>query len=218
MATPILHIGDPAYSSWSMRPWLALEHAGIAFKINLIGLDRDDTREKITAVSPSGTVPALELSNLVIWDSLAICEWAAERSAFGVLWPSNGSLRAVGRAVSATMHSAYAELRAAAPMNLHRIGQPLNVFPEAAESDLALLEALWRKAAGYSSGGPFLLGDWSIVDAMATPYATRIRSYDLPVSADTRAYVDALLSTREFKQWEAEALADPHRKPQTDAM
>lgn len=219
MTSHVLYIGDPAYSSWSMRPWLALQRAGIAVDTQLVRLDEAGTRNAIAAVSPAGTVPVLHWESLCVWDSLAICEWAADRSEPGVLWPADPARKALARSVSASMHASFSALRDAAPMNLHRYGQKLKTFDAAASRDLHQLEHVWRVARGAESGdGPFLLGNWSIADAMATPYATRVVSYDLPVSPDTRAYVDALLDTAEYAAWKQMALTDPRRLALVDEM
>lgn len=213
-----LHIGDPAYSSWSLRAWLALRRAGVAFRLHTIPLDQAETHEAIKAVSPSATVPAITGDGVLVWDTLAICEWANEQ-AQNVLWPNAPARRAVARSVSATMHASFAALRDAAPMNLHRRGAPLAQVEPSAMTDLAHLEHLWRIARDHGDGGgPFLMGQWSLADAMATPYATRIRSYDLPVSAQTRAYCEAVCTDPDYLDWEARGLDDPVRKPDVDDL
>ena len=207
MSLPTLYIGDRAYSSWSMRPWLALVHGEWAFEEVLVRLDTVDSARRLAEISPAQTVPVLDVDGLVIWDSLAICEWAAERSR--ELWPSDHAARARARSTAATMHSSYGALRQEAPMDLHRTGGALAIS-ERAEDDLKRLCALWSGQL-RASGGPFLAGAWSIADAMATPYATRVRSYDLPVPPEVQDYVEALLSTDAFKAWEATARSDERR-------
>lgn len=123
MAT-VLFVGNKNFSSWSLRPWLCLRWAGIAFEERVIRLDQPGYGERriaeVLAVSSAGTVPALEVDGLSIWDSLAIAEWAAEQVASGVLWPADPSVRAVARAATAEMHSGFAAVRRDLPMNLRR--------------------------------------------------------------------------------------------------
>lgn len=218
-ATTTLYIGDRAYSSWSLRAWLALSHAGVAFDTELIRLDAAESAANLAAVSPSRTVPALRSGDLAVWDSLAIAEWAAEQADPGVIWPRDAGRRAVGRSVSATLHSCFSALRNDAPMNLHREGAPAELS-DAALADVMDLERVWCMARDIAdvSAGPFLLGAWSAADAMAAPYATRLRSYAISVSAATTAYVQAVLSDPAFLTWEAAARADPRRLADVDAI
>ena len=198
-----LVIGDKAWSSWSMRPWLALKHAGIAFDERLVRLRREDTREALRAAgSPSGQVPVLKTDDgLVIWDSLAICEWAAERAPH--LWPADASARALARSATAEMHAGYPALRSEFSMDLH--ARTPRAPSAAASTELRRLVELWRGAQG-----DFLFGEWSIADAFFTPVATRLRTYavDLAAFGDDgagAAYAARLLQEPEFLEWEAAA-------------
>ncbi len=211
MTRPTLYIGNKRYSSWSMRPWLALKRGGIEFDDVVIPLDVPEFNERIAALSPGRTVPVLHADGAVIWDSLAIAEWAAERAP--ALWPSDPKTRAVARSLAATMHSGFSHLRREAPMNLKRDNKP-KTLSDAGHRDIARIEQLWREFRAAS--GPFFFGAWSIVDAFWTPVATRIVSYAIPVEPQARAYVDALLAEPHYQAWRAEALKEAYPNPLND--
>jgi glutathione S-transferase len=210
-----LIIGDKVWSSWSMRPWLALKHAGVEFRETLIRLRQatsDLTGEAAAAAgSPSRLVPALKDGDLVIWDSLAICEYVADKVPSADLWPGDPVKRAHGRCAAAEMHSGFHSLRGECSMDL---SQRLTIdVSEATAKDIRRIVALWADLLDRF-GGPFLLGQWSIADAFYTPVATRFRTYGLRLSdfGDTGAagaYAARLLQTPAFLEWEAAALADP---------
>lgn len=213
MTTPTLYIGNKAYSSWSMRPWLALKWAGIAFEERLIplggpGYGKSKIAE-VLAVSPSGRVPALDVDGLTIWDSLAISEWAAEQSPS--LWPQDLAARALARSAAAEMHSGFAALRGHYSMNLRRKGAPTKQAPsEAVHADIARIDELWSDLrARFGGAGAHLCGPRSIADAMFTPVATRFRSYGVALSAPAQAYADTLLADPAFKEWDAAAQVEP---------
>ena len=204
-----LVIGDKAWSSWSMRPWLVLRRAGLPFDERLVRLRRDDTREALRAAgSPSGQCPVLRNDDgLVVWDSLAICEWAAERAPEADLWPAGPDARALARSAASEMHAGFPALRSDLPMDLH--ARTPRTPSEACAADLRRLVALWGGALDRS-GGPFLFGAWSIADAFFTPVATRLRTYavDLRAFGDdgaAAAYAERLLQEPEFLAWEAAA-------------
>jgi glutathione S-transferase len=202
-----LVIGTKKWSTWSMRPWLVLKHSGLPFTETLVGLRRDEaTTEAIRPHSPSGLVPALKDGDLIIWDSLAICEYLAEKEPG--LWPKDAAARAQARAAAAEMHSGFSSLRGECPMDLEAAPRVVEVS-EATHRDLRRITALWRELLSRH-GGPFLCGGWSIADAFYTPVATRIRTYGIMLSdfGDAGAcgeYAERLLETPEFKAWEADA-------------
>lgn len=208
MTKPVLHIGNKRLSSWSMRPWLALRKAGIDFDENLIPLDQPDTRETLNALSPAGTVPVLQAGDLTIWDSLAICEWAAEQAP--TLWPSDPSLRAHARAVTASMHSGFGGLRRDLSMDLQRPVGGTDVSVQAWQ-DIETILAMW--AACPKGGDGFLFGAWSIADAFYTPVATRFRTYAIELPDAAQAYVDLLLSDPDYRAWEDAGLAETFDAP-----
>jgi glutathione S-transferase len=205
-----LVIGTKAWSTWSMRPWLAARHAGAAFTETLVELRQENgvSESAIRAHSPSGLVPALKDGDIVIVDSLAICEYLAERFPEAGLWPKDAQLRALARSAAAEMHSGFASLRGECPMDLG--AEPrVATLSEATHKDLRRIVALWLALLGRS-GGPFLAGGWGIADAFYTPVATRLRTYGVKLSDfgdDGRAgeYAQRLLQAPEFLEWEAAA-------------
>ena len=210
-----LIIGDKVWSSWSMRPWLALKHAGLAFTETLVRLRQtssDLTGDAAAAAgSPSRLVPALRDGDLVVWDSLAICEYLAEVAPEAGLWPTDRARRALGRCAAAEMHSGFHSLRGECSMDLSK--HVTTDVSEATAKDIGRVVALWSDLL-ERFGGPFLLGEWSIADAFYTPVATRFRTYGLRLSdfGDAGAggsYATRLLQTPEYLEWEADALADP---------
>ena len=209
-----LIIGDKVWSTWSMRPWLVLKRAGAEFNETLIRL-REQTSEATgdaaaAAGSPSRLVPVLMDGALTIWDSLAICEYVADRFPEAGLWPYDVAARAVGRSAAAEMHSGFQALRRECPMELSiRASVDLS---EDARKDIRRVVAVWRGLLARF-GGPFLVGRWSIADAFYTPVATRFRTYGVDLSdfgddGAASAYAGRLLQTPEYLQWESEALAD----------
>ena len=205
-----LVIGTKRWSTWSMRPWLVLKRTGAPFNETLIELRQEHglTEAEIRPHSPSGLVPALNDGGLVVWDSLAICEYLAER--FDGLWPSDPAARALARSAAAEMHSGFASLRGECPMDLTAEPRTAELSP-ATHKDLRRLADLWGELLGRF-GGPFLVGEWSIADAFFTAVATRIRTYGVKLSdfgddGQGGAYVERLLRTPEFLEWERAARA-----------
>lgn len=205
---PTLVIANKLYSSWSLRPWLMLRQAGIAFDEVLVPLGQPDTRARILAHSPAGRVPILVDGDVTIWDSLAILEYAAERWPDAGIWPSDGAARAMARAISAEMHSGFGALRSACPMNLGRRYGARDRGPEVA-ADVARIGAIWRETrARFGGAGPFLFGAFSAADAMYAPVVTRFDTYALAVDTVGRAYMDAVLSCPGFLAWRDAALRE----------
>ncbi|WP_304186644.1 glutathione S-transferase family protein [Phenylobacterium aquaticum] len=208
-----LVIGTKAWSTWSLRPWLALKKTGAPFTETLISLrqENDMTREAILPHSPSGLVPCLKTDGLVLVDSLAICEFLNEAYPDARLWPTDPAARALGRAAAAEMHSGFVALRSECPMALEIAPRPLELSA-AAGRNVARIAQIWSELLARF-GGPFLLGEWSIADAFYTPVATRLRTYQIDLaayggSAAATAYCGALLETPEFLAWEAAARAE----------
>lgn len=205
-----LVIGTKTWSTWSLRPWLALKRTGAPFKETLIALRQAEiTEAEIAKHSPSKLIPVLKDGELVIWDSLAICEYLAEKFPEAMLWPQDPALRALARAAAAEMHSGFSSLRGECPMDLGLAKKA--DLSEATQRDVRKIVERWNQLL-KRSGGPFLLGEWSIADAFYTPVATRFRSYGVHPSdyGDTGAagaYCERLLETPEFLAWETEARA-----------
>lgn len=208
-----LVIGTKRWSTWSLRPWLALKRTGAPFTETLVGLRQDEGRTEAAILphSPSGLVPALKDGGLTVWDSLAICEYLAEKFPAAKLWPDDPALRAMARAAAAEMHSGFQSLRGECPMALE--AEPkVTTLSEATQKNVRRIVALWSDLLGRS-GGPFLAGEWSIADAFYTPVATRFRTYGVHLSdygddGTCGAYATRLLATPEFREWEAAARAE----------
>ena len=221
MATPILYLGNKRYSSWSLRPWLALTWGGIAFEERLLPLGQGghgtQQNKEILAISPSGRVPCLHADDLVIYDSLAICEWAAERAPG--LWPADPHARALARAAAAEMHSGFADLRRAMPFNLQRAMVRAPDWDEATRRDLARLLSLWTELRTRFGGQePYLMGPRTIVDAFYAPVAARFRTYAVTLPTAAQAYCETILSDSAFKQWERGAQDETWTLPTTDGI
>jgi glutathione S-transferase len=209
MAT--LFIGNKNYSSWSMRPWLALRWGAIAFDENVIPLGGPHYGKsripEILAISPSGRVPALRVDDVTLYDSLAICEWAAEQAPS--LWPRDPRTRALARAAAAEMHAGFAALRRDLAMNVRRRLAKAPDLPADTQGDLARLFELWGGLrARYAEVGPWLFGARSIADAMFAPVATRLRTYAIDTPAAVESYCATLFADADFRDWEAGAEAE----------
>ena len=206
-----LVIGDKNTSSWSLRPWLALRHAGIPFQEINIKLRQPDTKAQILRHSPAGKVPTLLADDgQAIWDSLAILEYLAEAHPEAKLWPERRDARALARSVSAEMHSGFAALREHCPMEL-LARTPMATLPDAVSAEVRRIVALWRDCRRrFGASGPLLFGGFTAADAMYAPVATRFRTYlpDLAPYGDdgtAQAYVDALFALPAMAEWEAGA-------------
>ncbi|MDD5273908.1 MAG: glutathione S-transferase family protein [Methylovulum sp.] len=203
-----LIIGNKNYSSWSLRPWLFLKHHGIAFEEVRIPLYRDDTSARIVPFSPAGKVPVLLDDGLTVWDSLAILEYLAERFPQTQGWPKRQAERAKARSLAAEMHSGFANLRSHCGMNCRR--QPAaKVLPEVVYKEAARINTIWQECREtYAADGPWLLGPFSILDAMYAPVALRFYSYQLETGNLAQAYVDTVLSHPAVKEWIASGQAE----------
>ena len=205
-----LVIGDKLWSSWSMRPWLVLRRTGQPFEETLVHLRTERTgADAKSAGSPNGKVPILKDGDLVIWDSLAICEYLADRFPAARLWPDDLVKRGLGRSAAAEMHAGFTSLRGECPMDLSLRSDV--TLSEMTHTDIRRIVELWSGLLGRF-GGPFLLGEWSIADAFYTPVATRFRSYGVALSdfgdqGVAGAYSERLLETPEYLEWEKAALA-----------
>jgi glutathione S-transferase len=205
MGNLVLVIGTRSWSSWSLRPWLALKQAGLPFEEVLIELRQPDSRDKIRAHSPSGRVPVLKNGALAVWDSLAICEYVAELACAVPLWPENKGARAVARSVSAEMHAGFPDLRQHLSMDVTQ-RLPCPALPAAAEADIERVKALWNDCRHrYGAGGPFLFGRWSVADAMYAPVVTRFQTYGVALDPVSAAYVEAVLALPSLQEWIARA-------------
>ncbi len=207
-----LVIGTRAWSTWSLRPWLVLHRIGRPFTETVVRLREADTSTKLAVYSPSAQAPVLKDGDLPVWDSLAICEYLADRFPEARLWPDDIAKRAVGRAAVAQMHSGFLSLRGECPMDLTATPAALELT-EATANDVRKMVRLWS-ALLSAYGGPFLLGQsWSIADAYFTPVATRFRTYGVPLTdygddGECGAYAALLLEQPDFLEWERLAKAE----------
>jgi len=210
--TTTLVIGNKNYSSWSLRPWLLLRHHGIAFTEEWLPLDTPEFHARIGRWSPTRRVPALHDGDLVVWDSLAICEYANDKWLQGRGWPEGLRERAVARAAAAEMHSGFAALRGQLPMDVRR--QPTTRhWDDAADRDIRRVQELWRELRRqFGTSGPYLFGaSFGIVDAMFAPVCFRFRGYGVPMDDNAAGYLEAIFALPAMREWEAAALAEPAR-------
>ncbi|WP_174803910.1 glutathione S-transferase family protein [Martelella limonii] len=214
MSDLTLYIGNKKYSSWSLRPWLAMEAAGIPFKEVLIPFDFPAGNPRFREVSPVGLVPVLHHGKFRVWESLAIIEYVAELYPEAKLWPADRIERAEARAISAEMHAGFRALRAACPMNFGRKPAPLAV-DDAVRADVRRIETIWAEAL-ETSGGPFLFGSFSAADAMYAPVVNRFEIYQLTDNERSLAYMNAIRSVPAFQRWRDGALAESWVVPEDE--
>ena len=204
-----LVIGNKNYSSWSMRPWLALRANDIAFEEIFIPLYTGAAdKQRILDVSRAGKVPALVDGDITVWDSLAIIEYLAERFPQARLWPEDRAARAHARSISAEMHSGFMALRSECPMNLHRPIKPVALSDDA-RGNIARVQQIWsecRKRHGKS--GPFLFGAFGGADAMFAPVVYRFHTYAIEVTPDVADYMKTMMAQPAVQEWTRAGLAE----------
>jgi glutathione S-transferase len=209
-----LVLGNKAYSSWSLRPWIALKQANIPFEEIVIPIYIEGSPEQIRKHSPAGKVPILKDGDFTVWDSLAIIEYAAEKFPKANIWPADPQARAVARAISAEMHSGFVPLRKLCTMNTRRHYPDFELTDEVREN-VKRIDELWADArAKYGKDGPFLFGAWSGADAMYAPVVTRFKTYDVKVSQASQDYLDAMLALSAMQDWYADAAKESWVLPQ----
>jgi glutathione S-transferase len=217
MANLILVIGNKAYSSWSLRPWLLMKQAGIGFEEIRLSLYADGARQAILRYSAAGKVPVLKDGGLTIWDSLAICEYLAEKYPEKRLWPSETSARARARSVCAEMHSGFTHLRTLMPMNVRREISG-RVGSAEVSAEIARIEAIWNECrTRFGEHGPFLFGAFSIADAMYAPVVSRLRTYGVPLAGAPAQYAGAIHALPAMQEWIAGARAETEINPQYES-
>lgn len=211
-----LYIGNKNYSSWSMRPWVLMKQAGIAFDEVMVRFDSfeaDSTFKKaLKGVNPVGKVPVLIDEGFAVWDTLAIAEYLAERFPEKQLWPTDRQARARARSVCAEMHSGFGALRSHCPMNIEAslpdTGKLIWRDQAGVRADMARLCGLWSELLASQPEGALLFGDFSIADAYFAPVCMRIKTYGLPLPADLAAYVERVCALPGVKAWVEGALAE----------
>ena len=216
MPNLVLIIGNKAYSSWSLRPWLLMKQAGIAFEELPLSLYGTDARQTLLKYSPTGRVPVLKDGALTIWDSLAICEYLFEKYQRMQLWPADVAARAHARSISAEMHSGFTTLRNQMPMNVRR-KLPPRVKSDDLDADIARIEAIWNQCRAKYTGGPFLFGQFCIADAMYAPVASRLHTYGVSLGGAAGQYAAAILALPAMHEWIAGARTETQVAPQYEA-
>ena len=210
-----LYIGNKNYSSWSMRPWVLLRQCGIAFDEVVVRFDSFSAdskfKERLGSISPAGRVPVLVDDGLVVWDTLAIAEYVAEKFPDKNLWPQDTKARARARSICAEMHSGFGALRSACGMNIEAdlsdVGQLIWRDKPAVRADVARIVDMWRELL-KAHGGPLLFGEFSIADATFAPVCMRLKTFALPVPAEITAYVQRVCALPGVKAWIDGALAE----------
>jgi len=204
-----LVIGNKNYSSWSMRPWLALRANDIPFEEVFIPLYTDQAdKDRILGFSKAGKVPTLIDGDVTVWDSLAIIEYLAEQFPEAKLWPADRLARAHARAISAEMHSGFMALRSECGMNLHRPIRAVALSDDA-RANVERIQEIWADChARYGKQGSFLFGAFSGADAMYAPVVHRFRTYAIPVTGDARHYYEAMQGLPAFQQWTRDGVAE----------
>jgi len=205
-----LVIGNKNYSSWSMRPWLALRANNIPFEEILIPLYTDNPADKdrILRFTGSGKVPCLIDGDVTVWDSLSIIEYVAERFPEVRLWPEDRAARAHARSISAEMHSGFLPLRAECGMNLHRPIRSVALSADA-RANVDRIDQIWCECrARHGQAGPFLFGAFGAADAMFAPVVHRFRTYAVDIGPVAKAYMETMLALPAFEEWTRAGLAE----------
>jgi glutathione S-transferase len=210
MGDMTLVIGNKNYSSWSLRPWLAMKMAGLDFREVVIPLYEGDYKKKILKYSPAGKVPILVDGPVTVWDSLAILEYLAEKFSEKNLWPTDKTIRAHARAISCEMHSGFMALRKECPMDIRK--DPENkILSDQARIDVGRIQAIWSDTRRqYGQKGDFLFGKFTIADAMFAPVVFRFRTYGIQLDATARAYSGAMLGLPALQEWIQAAQEEPY--------
>ena len=217
MSDLTLVIGNKNYSSWSLRPWLALRHAGIPFAEKMVLLFDENWKEAIAAVSPSRRVPVLLHGERTIWETLAILEYAHELFPQAGLWPEDRDARAMARSIACEMHAGFTALRNGMPMNLRRTDLKGKGRGPGVAEDIARVCEIWHECRGrYGEGGEFLFGGFGAADAMFAPVVTRLDTYGVALDDTCAAYSRAVLTLPAFVEWRDAALQEPWIVPEDE--
>ena len=202
----LLTIGNKNYSSWSLRPWMLMKHLDLTFEERVMPLDTPEFSRDIGTASPSKRVPILKHGALLIWDSLAICEYVCELAGRG--WPGDRDARAVARAVCAEMHAGFSILRSQWPMNARAENRHTAPNPERS-AEIARIEDLWNDCrTRFGRNGPWLFGEYSVADAMYAPVVLRFRTYGPRLCTTAAEYVATALADPHLQDWLRSAAAE----------
>src|SRR5436190_12408754 len=211
-----LIIGNKNYSSWSLRPWIAMKVAGIAFEERVVSLNDVQFKRLVGEISPAGKVPALADGDVRVWESLAILEYLAEKFPEKRLWPQQAGARAHARAIAAEMHAGFAALRRECPMNFWRPVKKRELGTEAA-ANAARIDALWAECRErFGDGANFLFGAFGAADAMYAPVVARFATYAVEVGPASRAYMNAVMALPAWHEWKAAAVQEPWVLPEDE--
>lgn len=211
-----LVIGNKNYSSWSMRPWVAMKAFNIPFTEVRVLLDQPDTSNNIARYSASGRVPVLLAGDMVIWDSLAICEYLAEQFPDKPLWPRDVAARALARSVCAEMHSSFSSLRTTMSMNI-KGSYPGKGRTPATQADIGRISEMWEECLSRFGHNEFLFGEFSIADAFFAPVVCRFKTYGVVLPPALSAYCERMRNHPAVDAWIAGALAETETAPLHDA-
>ncbi len=211
-----LYIGNKNYSTWSLRAWLLLEKYDLNFQETILKLETDAFYQTLSGISPTNKVPLLVDGDVVVWESLAICEYINEAYLSGKAWPANPELRARARALSSEMHSGFLALRAEMPMNI-RAKRYVNLSA-AAQKDIERITQIWREQLQeFGQQGGWLFGDWSIADAMFAPVVMRFLTYGIELGSEESVYMEKVLACPAIDKWRAAALLERDIVPSDEA-
>jgi glutathione S-transferase len=212
----LLLIGNKNYSSWSLRPWIAMKVAGIAFAEQVISLDASDFQERVRKISGTGKVPALADGATQVWESLAILEYLAEKFPQAGLWPAEPAARAHARAIAAEMHAGFTPLRQHYPMNIRRPVKRREPIAEVVDN-IGRIDAMWTDCRNrFGQAGPFLFGAFGAADAMYAPVVSRFHTYAVDVGPVAKAYMAAVMALPAWAEWCAAALPEPWVLPEDE--
>jgi glutathione S-transferase len=211
-----LVLGNKNYSSWSMRPWIAMKVAGIPFEEEVISLNAPEFKSRVSKFSGTGKVPVLIDGDVKVWESLAILDYLAEEFPAANLWPLEQAARAHARVVAAEMHAGFLPLRRACPMNFWRPVKKMQLTAEVA-ANVARIDAMWTDCrTRFGGGGPFLFGVFGAADAMYAPMVSRFHTYAVDVGAPARAYMTAVRGLPAWAEWHSAALKEPWVLPEDE--
>ncbi len=211
-----LIIGNKNYSSWSMRPWIAMKATGIEFSEQVISLNAPDFKARVGKVSGTGKVPVLSDGDVHVWESLAIIEYLAEKFPKAGLWPSAPRARGYARAVATEMHGGFMPLRRHLPMNMWRPVLP-RPLPEEVVANVRRIEHIWTDCrTRFGQGGRFLFGPFGAADAMYAPVVSRFHTYAVEVSGVAREYMTAIMALPAWAEWYAAAVKEPWVLPEDE--
>jgi glutathione S-transferase len=202
----LLTMGNKNYSSWSLRAWILMKHVDLGFTERVLPLDTPEFARDIASLTPSRRVPVLQHGPLLVWDSLAICEYVCELAGHG--WPKERAARAIARAACAEMHAGFSILRSQWPMNARATDRRTAPSPERS-AEIARIEQLWNECrTRFGAGGPWLFGEYSVADAMYAPVVLRLRTYGAHVRDATATYMATVLADAHMRDWLAAAAAE----------